>query len=1126
MLGANHRESSDGIASGGKGETSIDRWALLVVGLLAASFAVGVLVDSPQVDAGRADTSPFIEQLDLVGPTGSEEFGKEVAVLTNGNYVVSDPLWDDVALNDVGAVYLYDGATNALISTLTGSQAGDEVGDGGVTVLTNGNFVVRSLLWDNGGVVDAGAATWVNGETGLNDTVKPSNSLVGSKTSDQIGLNFIAALPSGNYVVTSPWWDSAGGTTDVGAVTWADGSIGLSGPVHTLNSLVGVMTDDQVGLGGVTVLANGNYVVNSPFWDNLSKSNAGAITWANGAQGLVDSVSASNSLIGPQTNDGIGFLGGVIPLSNGNYVVGSPYWDNGAAADTGAVTWRDGTMEATGVVGVANSLVGTTAEDFLGLVTALTNGNYVVSSPVWDNAGTADVGAVTWGDGAIGTAGEVGVGNSWFGSNIGDEIGSRGVVALANGNYVVASPQWDNAGTADVGAVTWGNGAIPTASALSAANSLVGSTAGDEVGRGRVEALTNGNYVVRSQLWDNGGAVDAGAVTWGDGAVGVIGAVSTANSLHGSATDDKVGSGGLTALTNGNYTVRSRLWDNGAVVDAGAATWGDGARGIVGAVSSANSLVGSTAGDEVGKGSYALPNGNYVITSWAWNDGGVVDAGAVTWGDGSRGIIGEVTRTNSLVGSTAGDEVGRSGVRELTNGDFAVTSPGWDSGGVVDAGAVTFGLGDFATTGVVSSLNSVIGTPPGAIGRPDRSLTTGRSVVVATEQNRVLLMRLLDGVPDFISVSPARLLDTRSGQSTIDGLFNGAGARAAGSVLELNVAGRGGIATNATAVALSVTAVNTAKPGFVTGYPCNEPRPTSSNLNMIPGRVVPNSVITALDGDGKVCLYTHTGTDLVVDVAGYFPAESTFDIINPARLLDTRPGESTIDGQGLGAGITTASEVTKVQVTGRADIPSNANAVALNLTLTQTTGQMFATIYPCDETRPLASNINATAAATIANSAIAKLAADGSVCIYTLKGAHVIVDVSGWFSDGSDYAPLTPARLLETRAGETTIDGQSQGAGLRPAGTTTPLQVAGRGGAPAVVATVVINVTATGTLANGFITIFPCDQTRPNASNLNHGIGTTVANNVIVKVSNTGTICIYNHAPTQLVADINGQLPV
>jgi hypothetical protein len=50
-----------------------------------------------------------------------------------------------------------------------------------------------------------------------------------------------------------------------------------------------------------------------------------------------------------------------------------------------------------------------------------------------------------------------------------------------------------------------------------------------------VTALTNGNYVVRSPIWDNGSVVNAGAVTWGDGATGVTGLVSVFNSLLGEA---------------------------------------------------------------------------------------------------------------------------------------------------------------------------------------------------------------------------------------------------------------------------------------------------------------------------------------------------------------------------------------------------------------------------------------------------------------------------------------------------------------------------------------------------------------------------------------------------------------
>src|SRR3712207_1811605 len=63
-------------------------------------------------------------QTDIAGPAGSGQFGNEVVVLSNGNFVVADPGYDltsPTAVANVGAIHLYDGATRALISTITGS---------------------------------------------------------------------------------------------------------------------------------------------------------------------------------------------------------------------------------------------------------------------------------------------------------------------------------------------------------------------------------------------------------------------------------------------------------------------------------------------------------------------------------------------------------------------------------------------------------------------------------------------------------------------------------------------------------------------------------------------------------------------------------------------------------------------------------------------------------------------------------------------------------------------------------------------------------------------------------------------------------------------------------------------
>src|SRR5262249_11149273 len=78
-----------------------------------------------------------------------------------------------------------------------------------------------------------------------------------------------------------------------------------------------------------------------------------------------------------------------------------------------------------------------------------------------------------------------------------------------------------------------------------------------------------------------------------NGATGTLGIVSISNSLVGSTTNDAVGT--VTVLANGNYVARANLWDNGAIVDAGAATWANGTTGVSGVISAANSLVGTAA---------------------------------------------------------------------------------------------------------------------------------------------------------------------------------------------------------------------------------------------------------------------------------------------------------------------------------------------------------------------------------------------------------------------------------------------------------------------------------------------------------------------------------------------------
>jgi bacillolysin len=375
---------------------------------------------------------------------------------------------------------------------------------------------------------------------------------------------------------------------------------------------------------------------------------------------------------------------------------------------------------------------------------------------------------------------------------------------------------------------------------------------------------------------------------------------------------------------------------------------------------------------------------------------------------------------------------------------------------------------------------------------------------------------------DFSSLVPARLLETRQGRTTVDGAFNGLGLRGAGTITALTVNGRGNVANDAAAVALNVTVTEAQAAGFLTVYPCGGDPPNSSSLNYVAGSTVPNAVVSKVGVNGQVCFFTQSPIQLVVDTNGFFGPTSSLVPLVPARLLDSRQGAPTFDGQSTGIGLRAAGSFTQVQVTGRAGVPSDASAAVLNVTVTGAQAPGYATVYPCGSTPPTASNLNYVAGATVPNAAVAKIGKAGRVCVFTQSPIHLVVDVVGYFPATAVFSPLVPARLLETRPGQPTFDGQGQGGGARPAGSVTQVQVIGRASIPASATAVAINVTITAAQAPGFATVYPCGDSPPNASNLNYLAGSTVANLVLAKLGPGGTVCVFTQSAADIIVDVNG----
>ncbi|MGD9999171.1 MAG: DUF1501 domain-containing protein [Ilumatobacteraceae bacterium] len=362
----------------------------------------------------------------------------------------------------------------------------------------------------------------------------------------------------------------------------------------------------------------------------------------------------------------------------------------------------------------------------------------------------------------------------------------------------------------------------------------------------------------------------------------------------------------------------------------------------------------------------------------------------------------------------------------------------------------------------------------------------------------------------FVSLAPLRMFDTR------DGRGGRLGAIQQGEEWVFPIAGQYGVPAEATAVALNLTAVNATAPTYVTVWPGGTQRPLASNLNPVPGMAVPNLVVTQLGPGGSIGMFNNSGgVDLVGDLVGYFTASSSLRLkaLTPARLLDTRDGTGGTLGQ-LGPG-----QSLTLKVNGEGGVPTNAKAVALNVTVTEPSDGSFLTVWPSGEARPEASSVNMVPGQTVPNMVLARVA-DGRIDIYNNTGAtHVIVDVIGAFADNASgrFVAIQPGRVLDTR------DGTGAPVG-RVAQDPVVLKVTGVKGVPTSnVSAVLMNVIAVEPVGDSFVTVYPAGADRPLASNLNVVNGKTIPNMVLARVGTEGNVVLHNNTGhVDLVADVMG----
>jgi hypothetical protein len=345
-------------------------------------------------------------------------------------------------------------------------------------------------------------------------------------------------------------------------------------------------------------------------------------------------------------------------------------------------------------------------------------------------------------------------------------------------------------------------------------------------------------------------------------------------------------------------------------------------------------------------------------------------------------------------------------------------------------------------------------------------------------------------------VRPVRVVDTRNG-------IGAPGRLAAGRQVVLEVADGKVVPADATAVVVSVAAVNPSAAGFVTVYPCGDSVPDTSTLNYVAGQTVANTTIAAVSGAGQLCVWTFAESDILVDVSGWLGPRGTSRLtpIGPTRVVDTR---TAVGGVRLDAGATIAVDLGGV-------VPAGTTAVALNVTAVGASVPGFITVFPCNASGavPNTSTVNYVAGEARPNNTIVGLTG-ARVCIYSSAATEVLVDLLGSFGpSGLGYQATPPVRVLDTRRSVTPGPGAAVGyeVGAPALGGQTP-------------GAAYVNVTAVDHSVAGFVTTYDC-ITRRDTSTVNQQVGQAAANGAIVPLDALQS-CAWTSAGGDLIVDLNG----
>jgi hypothetical protein len=298
------------------------------------------------------------------------------------------------------------------------------------------------------------------------------------------------------------------------------------------------------------------------------------------------------------------------------------------------------------------------------------------------------------------------------------------------------------------------------------------------------------------------------------------------------------------------------------------------------------------------------------------------------------------------------------------------------------------------------------------------------------------------------------------------------------------------------------------------------------------------------DGTDTITAENHPGGTVVTTATYTYGTAGPYTPVTPFRVCDTRPVAPGIPVNECNTGTDTgplgSGEVRDIVVDGRGGLPTaGVTAILVNVTAIAPTQATNIVLYQAglswgSPDYPGGSSLNPAAGSVVAALVEVEVSPAGEIDVRNAFGhANVTLDIEGYVApvpqaSAGLFHPTTSTRICDTRAaGHGIAANQCNVRGASPitAGSQLTFNVHSPGSPlPAAgVSAVVFNLTAIGASNPTVLTAYPGGAARPVASNLNVNTGGAVANRVIVPVSPSGTVSLWNSLGNVNVAvDVNG----